>query len=274
MSSAAGEQSGMQQDEQKPVRGERPRWVRWLLRALVALAAVAVALVAALLVYASDYYHAGPAAQAALASDSRVTVWEVDGGDLVFRPAQDAEPADGAGLVFYPGGKVEYTAYAPLMRACAERGVTCVLVRMPLNLAVLDPNAADGVAGQVSPDLRWYVGGHSLGGAMAATYADAHADSLDGLVLLGAYSTADLTDTSLSALCAYGTEDGVLNRQKYEEDRDNLPADTREDVIQGGCHAYFGDYGAQEGDGTPTISREDQTEQAAEAIEQLVENAA
>ncbi len=111
----------------------------------------------------------------------------------------------------------------------------------------------------------WYIGGHSLGGAMAH-YAAKHTDELDGLVLLAAYSTAALTDSGLRVYAAYGSEDGVLNREKYEADRTNLPQDTTETVIDGGCHAGFGSYGAQKGDGTPTISAEEQQRQTADAL--------
>ena len=62
----------------------------------------------------------------------------------------------------------------------------------------------------------------------------------------------------------YVSEDGVLNREKYEADRANLPQDTTETVIDGGCHAGFGSYGAQNGDGTPTISAEEQQQQTAD----------
>ena len=70
----------------------------------------------------------------------------------------------------------------------------------------------------------------------------------------------------LSAQLLYGSEDGVLNREKYEADRTNLPQDTTETVIDGGCHAGFGSYGAQKGDGTPTISAEEQQRQTADAL--------
>ena len=112
----------------------------------------------------------------------------------------------------------------------------------------------------------WYIGGHSLGGAMAASYAAKHTDELDGLVLLAAYSTADLTDSGLRVYAAYGSEDGVLNREKYEADRINLPQDTTETVIDGGCHAGFGSYGAQKGDGAPVISAEEQQQQTSDAL--------
>ena len=72
------------------------------------------------------------------------------------------------------------------------------------------------------------------------------------------YYHADLTDSGLRVYAAYGSEDGVLNREKYEADRINLPQDTTETVIDGGCHAGFGSYGAQKGDGVPVISAEEQ----------------
>lgn len=80
------------------------------------------------------------------------------------------------------------------------------------------------------------------------------------------YYHADLTDSSLRVYSTYGSEDGVLNREKYEADRTNLPQDTTETVIDGGCHAGFGSYGAQKGDGTPTISAEEQQRQTADAL--------
>ena len=211
-------------------------------------------------VYVGNYYHADAAAQAALLSDGSVTVTQ-ENGSWVFAP-----DAPTAGLIFYPGGKVENTAYAPLLHKLAEQGILCVLVKMPCNLAVLDMNAADGIPEDFPEVDSWYIGGHSLGGAMAASYAAKHTDELDGLVLLAAYSTADLTDSGLRLFSTYGSEDGVLNREKYEANRPNLPAGTTKVVIDGGCHAGFGSYGPQAGDGTPTISSEDQQQQTADAL--------
>lgn len=127
-------------------------------------------------------------------------------------------------------------------------------------------NAADGIAGKFPHIDSWYIGGHSLGGAMAASYAAKHSDELDGLVLLAAYSTADLTDSGLRVYTTYGSEDGVLNREKLEANRGNLPQDTVETVINGGCHAGFGSYGSQKGDGEPAISAEEQQQQTADAV--------
>lgn len=215
--------------------------------------------------YVSDYYHADETAMAAMAGSDTVTVLQVD-NMMAFVPE---EPA--AGFIFYPGGKVEYTAYAPLMLALAERGVLCVIPEMPCNLAVLDMDAAAGIPEQF-PDIgSWYIGGHSLGGSMAASYAGKYADDFRGLVLLAAYSTADLTRSGLEVLSLYGTEDGVLNMEKYESYAVNLPDDTVETVIEGGNHACFGSYGPQAGDGEARIPAEEQLAVTVDAILGIIE---
>ena len=211
--------------------------------------------------YVSDYYHADETALEAMAYQTDRVQAEQDGDVIWFVPE---EPT--AGLIFYPGGKVEHTAYAPLLHACAENGILCALVRMPGNLAVLDANAADGLQEAYPEITSWYIAGHSLGGAMASNYAAAHPEDFDGLILLAAYSTKDLTGTPLRVLSVYGSEDGVMNRESYEKNRANLPADTTEVVLDGGCHAQFGSYGPQDGDGVPTISGEEQVRQTTEAI--------
>ena len=131
--------------------------------------------------YVSDYYHADETALEAMAYLTDSVQVEQDGDVIWFVPEDPT-----AGLIFYPGGKVEHTAYAPLLRACAEQGILCALVRMPGNLAVLDANAADGLR-QKHPEITaLYMAGHSLGGAMAANYAAAHAEDFNGLILLAA----------------------------------------------------------------------------------------
>ena len=206
----------------------------------------------AFLVYVGNYYHADMTAIDAFLPMQSVNHSEKD-GHIVFMPENPI-----AGFVFYPGGKVEYTAYMPLMAALADRGIICVLVKMPFNLAVLDVNAADGIREQYPEVEKWYIGGHSLGGSMAASYLAKHRDGFEGLVLLGAYSTADLSDSGLRVLSVYGSEDGVMNREKYEKNLTNLPDNFTEIVIDGGIHAYFGMYGRQKGDGEPRISNEEQ----------------
>ena len=158
------------------------------------------------------------------------------------------------------------------MESLAEKGMLCILVEMPFRLAVFDMDAAEGIQEQYPEIENWYIGGHSLGGAMAAAYLSENVDDYEGLVLLGSYSTANLSETDLAVLSVYGSEDGVLNREKYEECKVNLPVDFEEVVIDGGCHAYFGMYGVQKGDGTPGIGNEEQIEMTAEAVLELVEN--
>ena len=233
--------------------------------ALVIVLTAVLACITAFAVYVNIYYHAEPVAVQAMGSVEPISVYELRDGVTVFAPE---EPL--AGFIFYPGGKVEHIAYAPLLHACAERQILCVLIRMPCNLAVLNANGADSIQEQFPEIGRWYIGGHSLGGAMAASYAADHAGKWDGLVLLAAYSTQDLSQSGLSVLSVYGTEDGVLDMEKYEQYRSNLPADTVEIVIDGGCHAGFGHYGAQDGDGIPAISSDEQIVRTVDEIEKVI----
>ena len=226
----------------------------------IILAAVLIILTACA-VYLGDYYPADPET-AALLEDAIIS----EDGNLVFQPEQAA-----AGLIFYPGGKVDHRAYAPLMHELSSRGILCVLVEMPFRLAVLDVNAAKGIPEAFPQIDTWYIGGHSLGGSMAATHLSEHTDVFDALVLLGSYSTADLSETNLAVLSVYGSEDLVLNREKYNQYRENLPAGFREVIIDGGCHANFGMYGPQEGDGTPTITVSQQILLTADAISSLMD---
>jgi len=230
---------------------------------IVTLSAVITVLLAVFIgcaVYVNDYYHAEDTAIAAMTNAYNYTVEEYD-GNIAFVPN---EPV--AGLIFYPGGKVEHTAYAPLMAEFAKNGVLCVLVEMPFRLAVLDANAADGIQDNFPQIERWYIGGHYLGGAMAASYVSDHTSDFDGLLLLGAYSTADISDSGLSVISVYGSEDKVLDMEKYEENRKLLPLGFTELIIDGGCHSYFGNYGHQDGDGEPSVSPEEQTRQTVEVF--------
>ena len=217
--------------------------------------------------YVADDYRADDAAITAMSPAADIAV-EKKGNTLAFIP-EDAE----TGLIFYPGGKVEYSAYAPLMRALADNGVLGVLVRMPLNLAVLDVNAAKGIPEQYPKIKHWYIGGHSLGGSMAASHAAKNASAYDGLVLLASYSTADLRASGLPVISIFGSEDGVLNMEKYAEYRRNLPAAFEEHIIEGGCHAGFGSYGPQDGDGVPTITGVEQIAETARLLTAFFDSA-
>ena len=216
-------------------------------------------------IYLSNYYSADNEAIGAFLPQG--TTWTEDpNGRIIFEPKGATK-----GFIFYPGGKVEYTAYIPLMKACAEEGILCVLVEMPFNLAVLDINAADGIQKEYPEIEEWYIGGHSLGGSMAASYLANHIEDYEGLILLGSYSTADISDTDINVLSVFGSEDKVMNRDKYEDNKSNLPSDFTEFVIDGGCHAYFGMYGPQDGDGTATITNEEQISLTVKSIVKVME---
>ena len=212
-------------------------------------------------IYLGDYYRADEGAIAAFSPEENISVFTSENGNVVFEPENAT-----VGLIFYPGGKVDHNAYQLLMSELAREGILCVLVEMPFRLAVFDINAADGIQKQYPEIEDWYIGGHSLGGSMAASYLSDHADEYEGLILLGSYSTADLSDTELDVLSIYGSEDMVLNREKYDKNKSNLPEDFTEVIIEGGCHAYFGMYGAQDGDGIPTISNHEQIRLTVESI--------
>lgn len=223
---------------------------------LIALGVFELAAFGALAFYISDYEHADADAQVALKSGSGVQVVKTE--DWVeFTPAGGSELT--TGIIFYPGGKVEYTAYAPLMRDFAEQGYFCAVVKMPFNLALFDKNAAKDVR-EAHPEMEnWIIGGHSLGGVVAANYAAI--SDFDGLFLLAAYPSTDLSDKNIKTASAYGDADGVLNMDEYEASKSKLPPNLAEYVIAGGNHSQFGSYGLQEGDGKASISAEDQREQ-------------
>lgn len=218
-----------------------------------------VLLCAAVGIYAADYYHMEEAAVTAMNSTDNVTV-TVENNLAVFTPK---EPK--IGFIFYPGGKVEYTAYAPLMKMLADNGILCVIPKMPLNPAVMDVDAAEKISASFPEIDTWYIGGHSLGGSMAASHAS-HCHKVKGLILLAAYSTEDLSGSELQVLSIYGTRDGVLNMEKYAEYFPNLPADTTEYILEGGNHAQFGSYGKQEGDGNALIGEFEQQVQTMSEI--------
>lgn len=210
-----------------------------IIKILVA-ALIAAVVIIGCAAYVNDYYPATPGEDISLDG-----VRYADG--MIICESEGATK----GLIFYPGGKVDHEAYTTLGVAIAERGVSVVICEMPLRLAVLDVNAAEDVFDLLPEVSDWYIGGHSLGGSMAASYMASHPE-IRGLILLGSYSTADVSDRP--TLSIYGSEDGVMNREKYEKYRSNLGEGLTEIVIEGGCHAYFGTYGPQAGDGTPRIS--------------------
>lgn len=199
--------------------------------------------------YVSDYYRADPEAVAILSQDN-VTV---DGHFTIITPEEKSDVA----LVFYPGGKVEHTAYLPLLNQISQQGITCILVKMPFNLAVFDIHRGNDIIGTF-PDIdTWYLAGHSLGGIMASVCAGGN-DQVDGLALLGSYLYSDFPVEQTVTI--HGSlETGIEASIEYTE---NVC------VIQGGNHAQFGNYGKQKGDPDSETSRETQQ---AETVRYILE---
>jgi pimeloyl-ACP methyl ester carboxylesterase len=206
-------------------------------------------------------------ALAAMQSDATVAVTE-SATDIVLAPTSDAT---GVGVLFQPGAKVEARAYAAVLRPLAESGTTVVIVKQPLSIAFLALGAFDS-ARSAHPDVtRWVVGGHSLGGTVAAIEAESStADGLQGvaagLLLYASYPATDMSDTLGSAVLSISaSDDGLATPADIDASKANLPPNAEFLVIDGAVHAYFGDYGPQPGDGTPTISHDDARRQISDA---------
>lgn len=211
----------------------------------------------------------GPTDEALIAMESDDVVSVQDNGDfVVFTPAA-AVPM--TGFIFYPGGHVDYRSYAPIAREIASRGYMVSIVEMPLSLAVFGVNKADEVIADY-PDMRyWVIGGHSLGGSMAASYAAGNPENVQGIAFWASYPAGsdDLSLTDLKGLTTYGSNDLVLGMENFNATMPLLPPGTIVKVIDGGNHAQFGNYGPQPGDGTATISASEQQAQTVDLMIQL-----
>ena len=247
---------------------EKNRKSSWIRKVLIGLAIIIVIATGAFFWYVNDYYQATAEAVEALQSDGSVTITETDDA-ITFTP-NGKDPEEG--VIFYPGGKVEAEAYAPLLRSLAEADFLVVIAKMPFHLAVFDANAAEAIMAQENEVEEWYLAGHSLGGVMASSFAADQSDEVAGLIFLASYPSGDLNDAPFPVLSIYGSEDEVLNRESYDEAQGKLPDDYTEIVLDGGNHGQFGDYGLQEGDGTATISALQQQQQTVEAITAFIGN--
>ena len=233
----------------------------WIPRVIVGL--VVVAMLAGATMFVNDYSHADKSAIRDYVV-AGVEEKEVADGVVAYIPEGEIK----AGFVFYPGGRVEFTSYAPLLKKCAEEGILCVVVEMPYNLAFLGFNKGANIPSLFPEVKNWYIGGHSLGGTMAANCAANNSNIFKGVVLIASYSTTNITN--LRALSIYGTEDGVLNMSNYDQYKDNLPGSFTERVIIGANHAYYGMYGNQDGDKEATISNVEQIEITASHIVEFI----
>ncbi|WP_441980643.1 alpha/beta hydrolase [Microbacterium sp. 2RAF4] len=223
---------------------------RILKRVLWSIAIVLVLAVAGVLAWSQiGVMAAEPEPLAAVRENPAITVTDADQGIVL-------APADGGsdlGLVFIPGAKVDPWAYAAILQGLAEDGITVVITRPWLNLAFFDPRGLDAFTSAAPGVDVWSVGGHSLGGVRACQLAS----DADALVLFASYCANDLSGSDLPVLSLSGSEDGLSTPQKIADARHELPGDADLVEIEGASHASFGDYGPQDGDGTPTISTDD-----------------
>jgi hypothetical protein len=244
---------------------KRPRWQRVLLFAAIAIVVLLLVGAIAAAIYTASAAQPMPEALAALESDAAVTVTDDDW--FTFTPTGAAPTT---GFIFYPGGHVDARAYAPPARTLAEQGNLVVITPMPLTLAIISPNRADAVIAAHPEIQRWYIGGHSLGGATAAIYASGNPGKVDGVIFWAAFppesnSLAGQPDLQVTSI--YGTLDGLATVADIDASRAFVPSRAVFVPIEGGNHAQFGYYGDQSGDNVATISRAEQQAQTIAATE-------
>lgn len=225
-------------------------------RILIFIVALFIVLIVGFVVWAISPPDPMPEAAAALESDDQITV-STDEQWIVFSPTSKKVTT---GLILYPGGRVNPRAYAPQAREIALAGYRVIIVPMPLNLAVFAPNRAIEVTKYYENIEHWAIGGHSLGGAMAANLIDSQPELIDGLVLWASFpaESNNLADSPIQAISIYATNDGLATVDDIEQSKTLLPETTEWVAITGGNHAQFGWYGAQSGDLPATMSRLDQ----------------
>ncbi len=232
----------------------------------IILISLVVLLGLVVVIYISDYYHA----------DQNLEGYQTTFEGTIIQESNNLIRIEGmeksnVGLIYYPGGKVEYIAYLPLLEKISANGIVCFLPKMPANLAVFGMNKADAIIDEHPEITTWYIAGHSLGGAMASSYASDRSDKITGIILMGAYPSSDLSNTSLKMLSIVGTNDEVVNRKNLELAVPYAPENTIYFDLEGGNHGYFGDYGMQEGDGAATITQEEQWSITAQEVVDFIE---
>lgn len=220
----------------------------------IAIVIIVAVIAAYSIYYLTSYSPAEQTATDCLNGTANVSVSKIDNKLFV-----DGKGNDTA-LIFYPGAKIEYTAYLPMLCELSSMGVDCYLVEMPFNIALFGENEADDII-ETTNYSNYILCGHSLGGVVASSYM-AHSGKGDGLILLAGYPTENITKPVLSI---YGSNDGDLNRKSYDEAKP-LMSNLTEFVIDGGNHAQFGYYGKQSGDNAAGITPEDQQNQTVEKI--------
>ncbi|MCC5894757.1 MAG: alpha/beta hydrolase [Alkalibacterium sp.] len=171
-------------------------------------------------------------------------------------------------IVFYQGAFVEAESYLPLAKSLSDQGFRVFIPYMPLNLAILNTRAFERIYDEYASDEEWVIGGHSLGGASASLFVADQDEHIDGVFFLASYPSAnsDLSNRSFPVLSITASHDIIVDDERFNESRENLPDHTVFSRIEGGNHSNFGYYGFQSGDGISQITREEQHEQVVQTI--------
>ncbi|WP_411343446.1 alpha/beta fold hydrolase [Paenibacillus sp. WLX1005] len=240
--------------------GSRIRTIGKIL--LAVLIVLVIACGAAAWYVLTPYQPTTEAQQAINATEEGITVHNSDNW-IEFAAAKPT----GDSVIFYPGARVKPEAYSLVAQRLAKNGHSVYIMKMPFNFAFFKPDAAQAVVDS-NPNQKFIIGGHSLGGVFASRYAASHVDQISGVFFLASYpdDNGSLGNSGLPVMSITASNDGVLERSKYEAARVLLPATAVYYSIQGGNHAQFGSYGEQKGDKTAQITADEQLEQTTNAL--------
>lgn len=226
---------------------------KFIKRFLFTIIFIILSIITIFLIYSLNYYKSDETAKEILKKENI----KIEKNIITLYP----ETNSNTGIIFYPGAKVEYISYLPLLNKLTEQGYVCFLPKMPLNFAFFDYNVADNIIDN-NPNIKnWYVSGHSLGGAMASYYTSKNLNKVNGVILVGAYVYGDIPLDK--TLVLYGSNDLILNKEK-------LKSTDNEILIKGGNHSMFGNYGHQKNDGKGTITTEEQQEITVNFINEFI----
>ncbi len=251
-------------------RRRRPELSRWRRVGSIALCFGAVGWLVAI-AWLRPFAAVQPALDA-MESDQAVTVVETS-SRVVLEPA--GAPVSDTGVFYQPGAKVEARAYAAMLRPLAESGFRVVIIKQPLGIAFLSLGAFDAVQSDYRDTARWVLGGHSLGGTVAAIQADDHdgdpTGPARGLLLHASYPASDISGSlTAEVLSMSASNDALATPADIEASVPNLPQGSAFGTVEGAVHAFFGDYGPQPGDGQPTISHDEARTQISNASVEFV----
>jgi len=268
-----GDRQDREGDDDHPVRRTPAQLRRRAkVRVLLAVPLLVLAVLSVVLLGYARPLAAQPTALAAMRSENGVRIVDrVTWYELV----PSAEDAKGApvrpttGLVFLPGARVDPRAYAPELRRVAEAGYLVVVLKEPFGFSIFDGGHAGTILANHPEITHWAVGGHSLGGTVAASFAEDD-QRVQGLLLLASYPASRLERTDLQVTSVSGDQDGLATPADIERSKTNLPAETSYVVIPGAAHASFADYGRQPHDGTATADPGAVQEQVAAAAVALL----